>query len=254
MLIDLLANNAWNYSNFNALDLREIRELGFKIKRKVLILVEGPTCSGKTTFILDVHNILKEKGITTRIIEEAATKIFKEEPLLLEKLVNFPLKSSRWKAAKLELQKKILFCQLKDLAEFAQDSNSQIALMDRGGASTAYHTLSYLREKEKKLVEEICREITKISKGIIVLSPLGFLKKSSLRYQNSLEDIKAEEKGIKYYLNKWKINYLELISIDRNVRIKSGVEYILKVISSSRKQHKGLKNFEVFSRYRRHDR
>jgi len=219
-----------NYHNLIKLNLSELRQIGLEIAGKVLMSIEGPTCSGKTNFISDTVISLRKVGIVAKVIDEAATKILEKDPILCKKLNHYPLESNSWRRSKLELQKKILTRQVKDLEEFAKNSDYQIAIMDRSGASTAYHTLPYVKKEERSTVEKICKWATKMSSGVILLSPLGFLDKNSVRYQNSFEEIKAEQEGIEYYLNRWVIDYLKLASTNKNIRMENGLEYILKTL------------------------
>ena len=62
---------------------------------------------------------------------------------------------------------------------------------------------------------------------------MGFLDTQSFRYQKSFEEIEDEEDLLKRYLTAWEINYLELISTEREGRIKSGREYILGLVKQS---------------------
>ncbi len=202
-----------------------------KISEKVLVQVEGGTSSGKSSFVSDVCKVSKRKGIDVMIIEEAATKILRDNNILLQKLVTHPAKSSQWKKAKIELQQKVLSHQIERLEWFAENNGHTLALMDRGGASTAYHTIPLLSGKDKILVEEICREIGKMSSQIVLLSPLGFLDRNSPRYQKTLEEIRDEYTGVKRYLNRWKLNYHCITSIRRTTRVRIGIRLILSLLN-----------------------
>lgn len=116
--------------------------------------------------------------------------------------------------------------QIEDLERFAENDNYEIALMNRGGASTAYHTASLLIDRKKNFVMMMCREISKMSSQIIVLHQLGFLQRNSFRFQKSFEEIECEISGIKCYLDKWKLNYLEIPYLQRASHSRIAVKYI----------------------------
>lgn len=212
-------------------DVKKIYEIAYKISKKVLVQVEGATCSGKSLFVSDIWAALKRRGINALIIEEAATKVLTENDNLLEQLIAHPPKSKQWRKSKIELQQKVLSHQIESLERFAENDAYTIALMDRGGVSTAYHTIPLLSDKEKNLIEGICREIGKMSSQIILLSPLGFLYRNSPRYQKTLEEIEVEHRNIKHFLNRWKLNYLEIASVDRGTRIRIGIKCILDLLN-----------------------
>ena len=211
---------------FGTFEIKKIYKIMNKVSEKVLIQVEGATCSGKTSFVSDLCTMLKQKGIDTMIIEEAATKVLIENKILLEQLVAYPNMSKQWKKSKIELQQKILSHQIESLEQFAENNAHTIAIMDRGGASTAYHTIPLLSGNDKSLIERICREIAKMSSQITLLSPLGFLHKNSPRYQETPEETKTEYKGIKNYLNRWRLSYLEIAPVERNARLRIGIKCI----------------------------
>jgi len=220
---------------FVTFDIERIRKIASKFSEKILIQVEGATCSGKSSFVSDVCTMLKQKGINVMIIEEAATKVFMGSQILLEHLIAYPSESKQWKKSKIELQQKVLFHQMNGLEWFVENNTYKVALMDRGGASTAYHTIPLLSGKEKNLVEEICREVGKMSSQIILLSPLGFLSKNSPRYQKTLEEIEMEYKGIKHFLGSWKLNYFEIASTRRDIRMKKGIKCIFSLLNHMEK-------------------
>lgn len=211
-------------------DVRKILGIASKISKKVLIQVEGATCSGKSSFVSDVWTALRRRGIDIMIIEEAATKVLTENDNLLKQLISYPKQSEQWKSSKTELQKRVLRHQLESLEGFAENDAYTVALMDRGGASTAYHTIPLLSSRDKNLVEEICREIGQISRQIILLYPLGFLNGNSPRYQKTLEEIRVEHEGIKHLLDSWRLSYLEIASVNRDTRVKKGITCISSLL------------------------
>jgi thymidylate kinase len=215
----------------DALDVKKIYKIGDKLSEKFLVEVEGATCSGKSSFVSDICATLKQRGIRVMVVEEAATKVLMENDNLLEQLLIHPAKSNQWKKSKIRLQQRVLSHQIESLEQFAENDACNIALMDRGGASTAYHTISLLSGKEKDFSEEICKEIGKMSSQILLLSPLGFLDKNSLRYQKTLEEIKLEYDGIKNYLDKWKLDYLEIPSLSKIIRRRIGIRCILNLLN-----------------------
>ena len=216
---------------FGTFDIKKISKIANKVSEKFLLQVEGATCSGKSSFVSDAYTVLKRKGINVMIIEEAATKVLIENNTLLKQLITYPTKSDQWKKFKIELQQKVLSHQIEGLERFAENGTYTLAIMDRGGASTAYHTIPLVSGKDKILIEGICREIGKMSSQIFLLSPLGFLDRSSPRYQRTLEEIKVEYKGIKHYLNRWRLNYLGIASVDRTARVKIGTVHILALLN-----------------------
>lgn len=205
--------------------LRDLAQVNLKKAGKILISVEGATCSGKTTFVLNMYSVLKSMRVPIKVIPEAASEIFKKQPLLLKKLNGNP-SSPSWVTAKVKLQKHILQYQSQAVLEFAADNRYKVAIMDRAGASTAYHTLPYVKE-DKFIIEQICKEITKLSKIVILLCPLGFLEKGMFRYQKSIEEIEKEAMGIKRYLDQWGISYLELKFKNKKSRENEGLKFIL---------------------------
>jgi len=213
---------------FSIFNIEKVYEIAGKVSEKVLIQVEGATCSGKSSFVLDVYTVLKPKGTSLTIIEEAARKVLEEKNnAFFEQLNAYPRNSRQWKKSKIELQQKVLSHQIASLKRFAENNEYTMALMDRGGASTAYHTIPFLSGKCKSLIEEICREIAKMSSKIILLSPLGFLDGDCLRYQKTLKEIEAEHQGIKHYLTRWKLDYLEIPTVKKAERTRIGIRYIL---------------------------
>jgi len=129
----------------------------------------------------------------------------------------------------MKLQQKVLKTQIECLKRFAEEDNFEPALMDRGGASMLFHTAPLLPDREKGPLEWVCREITRMSDRIILLPHLGFLQQNSFRYQSNLEEIEDEFIGIKHYLDKWKVNYLEIPRTQSDTQTKIGVQYILKL-------------------------
>lgn len=164
------------------------------------------------------------------IIEEAATEVLKKDNTLFKQLVTYPNESAEWKKCKLELQQKVISHQIESLERFARDDTHTLALMDRGGASTAFHTVPLLSGEDKRIVERICRETASISSQTILLSPVGFLPKDSLRYQKNLDEIRVEYRGIKRYLNKWGVDYIGIASIEKNARLNVGLKHILHLL------------------------
>jgi len=214
-------------------DAKKIYQIVRKVSEKVLVQVEGPTCSGKSSFVLDICATLKRKGIDVMVIEEAATEVLRKTYNLLEQLITHSSNSNQWRKAKIELQQRVLSEQIEGLERFAENDEYMVALMDRGGASTAYHTIPLLSDVEKEFIEGICREIGKMSSRIILLSPLGFLDGDSHRYQKTFEEIEAEDRGIKYYLDRWKLNYLEIPSVRRAIRVRIGIRHILDLLNDT---------------------
>jgi thymidylate kinase len=221
----------------DTLDVKRIYRIAYKLSGKILVQVEGATCSGKSSFVSDIYAALKREGINVMFIEEAAKKILTENISLLEQLLNCPAKSNQWKKSKIELQQKVLFHQLDSLEQFAENGVYKVALMDRGGASTAYHSIPLLSSKEKGWMEEICREMGKMSSQIILLSPLGFIDKDSPRYQKTLEEIRAEYGGIKHFLNSWELDYLEISSVRRDTRVKKGMKCIFNLLNKTEQKN-----------------
>ena len=215
---------------FSTFNIKRICDIADKISKKVLIQVEGATCSGKTSFVADAYAMLRQRKIDAMIIEEAATQILTEDSILFEQLVACPKESEQWKKCKLKLQQKVLSHQVRSLERLAENDTQILALMDRGGASTAYHTVPLLSEADKKVVERICRETARMSSQIVLLSPIGFLHRDSPRYQKNLDEIRVEYRGIKRYLNKWGLNYIEIPSIKKNARLNIGLRHILPLL------------------------
>lgn len=213
-------------------NIKKIHEIAGKVSEKVLIQIEGATCSGKTSFVSDVCTMLKRRGIDVMIIEEAATKVLIENNILLEELVAYPNKSKQWKKSKIKLQQKVLSHQIESLERFGENDSYTVALMDRGGASTAYHTIFLLLGKDKSLIERVCKEMAKMSSQIMLLSPLGFLHKNSPRYQKTLDEIEEEYRGIKDYLNRWRLNYLEIAPVERSARLNIGIKCIIAFLNN----------------------
>lgn len=217
-------------------DFERIYNIANKVSAKVLVQVEGATCSGKSSLVSQVYGMLKRKGIAVTVIQEAATRIFRENENLLKQLFAHSTKSNQWRKTKAKLQQRVLSEQIDGLEQFAEDDNCRIALMDRGGASTAYHTIPLFSEKEKDFAEEICKEIAKMSSQILLLSPLGFLQRNPYRYQKTFEEIENEAKGIKYYLTKWKLDYLEIPPFCSSIRAEIGVRHILNFLNDTKLQ------------------
>lgn len=175
-----------------------------------MIQVEGSTCSGKTTLIKDVSDFLKKRGCCVEIIEEAATKVFVRNKSLFQILVKYSEKSERWIKVKKNLQRKILVQRCEDIIQFLKRDYCDVLLVDRGGASIAYHTIPFLSVNESLIVENLCRKISNMSAMTFFLENLGFLNYDTLRYQKTLYEIVLEENGIKKYLQKWKIPFTSL--------------------------------------------
>lgn len=213
-------------------DFTKLLENSFQSTKKTVISIEGSTCCGKTTFAHNIHDALQRVGTATTVIREAATEILEKDPSFHKRLSEYPANSNPWKEAKLELQMRIITTQIKDLTGFFQ-SNHRIAIMDRSGASTAYHTLPYLNKEEQSLLEPICIEIIRMSKIVIFLPPIGVVEQNSLRYQKSYDEVKNEDIGIRHFLDKWGINYKTLASSDENTRTKEGLEYITSILNES---------------------
>jgi len=57
---------------FETFDVEKLQKIARDISEKSLVQVEGATCSGKSTLLLAVYRILKQKGINIMILEEAA--------------------------------------------------------------------------------------------------------------------------------------------------------------------------------------
>jgi thymidylate kinase len=218
-------------SKWPQLDIQRLRNIAHKVSGKILVQVEGATCSGKSSFVSDISATLKKKGIEAMIIEEAAEKILTENVDLYEQLITNSNTSEQWKKSKIELQQKVLRHQLENLEQFAENDLYSLALMDRGGASTAYHTIPLISGKDKILIERTCREIAKMSNLITFLHPLVFLDKNSVRYQKTLREIRAEYKGIKHYLDRWRLGYLEIASFERKARARIGIKQILALLN-----------------------
>ena len=210
----------------SAIKRKKIHRLSSQLEKKTLIQIEGPTCSGKTSFVLGLCKELTGNGIKVMHIEEAATKVFKASKNILEQLQSDP-ESNQWSKAKLELQQRVISEQLASLKSFAENNEYVIAIMDRGGASTAYHTIPLLSNEEKESIKNLCRDIGKMATLTIMLSPLGFLKHDSPRYQKTINEIEEEAIGIKNYLDRWEIRYLEIPPDSRAVRLTVGLKYIL---------------------------
>jgi len=215
--------------SFAAFSPQEISKIANIVSRRILVQVEGATCSGKTSFISDIHTVLRQKGIDIMIIDEAATKVFKENESFLKRLILYHPKSNQWKKTKLKLQEKVLSTQIDMLRQFAK-SDFKLAIMDRGGASTAFHTIPLLAVQEDNSIGLICKKITKMARQVVMLSPLDSFQKTSNRYQKTLEEIVEEATGIKRYLEKWKINYFEIVSTERKTRNEIGVRQICSLI------------------------
>lgn len=209
----------------------EVKKISAGLAAKILFQVEGPTSSGKTTFIEDMHVIIREKKLDALIIEDCATKVFRTDPILFLHINSFPIDSLEWQLAKIELQQKVLFEQLDCLKQFVEDDNSLVAFMDRGGASTAYHMLPLSTLDDKKKITKICCEISRMSTLTIMFSSIGFIANNTFRYQKNLKEIMLEEKGIRSLLRRWAINYLEIKSLDRLSRIEIGVRNIFPIIT-----------------------
>jgi hypothetical protein len=208
------------------LDQRKIDQAASAISKKVLVQVEGATCSGKTSLILDVHRILDQKGISAMILEEAATTVFKENKGILMKLCTCATNSSEWIETKEELQGKVLLEQICSLERFAADNYYAVALMDRGGASTAFHTLPFVLNKKKNSVEKICQKMSNLAQEVILLHPLGFLQKDATRYQQNYSEVLCEADGIRSFLDKWKIRFSEISLNDRFERARIAAKLI----------------------------
>jgi thymidylate kinase len=194
---------------------------------RVLIEIEGTTCSGKSTFVQDLLEVIREWGIDVMTIDDCGTSVLSRDQDLLKQLTVNDAISAEWKKAKLELQEKVLLEQIDGLRRFAENERCMIALMDRGGASTAYHTIPFLSNLEKETICIICKEIAKMSNQTHLLTSLGFLQSGSSRYQKTMKETKTEERGIKQYLNKWNVNYYEINSTQRLDRINLGIQLIL---------------------------
>ena len=216
---------------------KEIERLSNQISKKILVQIEGPTCSGKTSFAFDLCLGLVEKGINVMCIEEAAAKVLKENRGIIEQLQSDP-GSHKWNETKLELQRKVISEQLISLSNFAENNDYVIAIMDRGGASTAYHTIPLLsNEVEKESIQNLCREMAKMAELTLMISSLGFLKRDSLRYQKTINEIGQEAIGIKNYLDGWTIRYLEIPAITRAARLTVGLKYVLyEIMGQNAKQ------------------
>lgn len=121
-----------------------------------------------------------------------------------------PEKSDEWIKAKKNLQRKILVQRCEDIIQYLKRNYCDIFLVDRGGASIAYHTIPFLSATESLIVENLCRKISNISSMTFFLNNLGFLNYDTLRYQKNLNEIVLEENGIIKYLQKWKISFMSL--------------------------------------------
>ncbi len=187
-------------------DLKRIQQTSKALANRRLVQVEGATCSGKSTFVANTRSEFRKKGLNVMVIEEAASKILNENQNLMNQLEH-PANYSCWRKAKKKLQQKVLNLQISSLENFTK-SNYEFAVMDRGGASTAYHTVPFLPAGERDLGERICKELSRISSQVILLPELGFFEKTPFRYQKNPQEIKEEFVGIKFYLDRWKIKYI----------------------------------------------
>lgn len=213
-------------------DAKRIYKIARKISEKVLVQVEGATCSGKSSFISGIWTKLKQRGIDSMVIEEAAAKVLTENDSLLEQLAARPHKSKQWIKSKMELQQRVLSHQVESLERFAENDAYTVALMDRGGASTAYHTIPLLSCKDKSVVEKMCKEMARMSSQIILLSPLGFLHRDSPRYQKTLEEIELEHIGIKHVIKRWSLNCFEIPSLERSARVGIGIKCVFALLNN----------------------
>ncbi len=188
--------------------------------------VEGATCSGKSSIASGLHLILKRRGVKADLIEEAATKVFGENQVLIERLVVNRARGldSEWKRCKTKLQEMVLSQQLAGLELFAQNNSHNVGIMDRGGASTAFHTLPFVPDPEREMVEKACREISRMATRTILLSTLGFLQQGPFRYQETLKELADEAVGIRQYLDTWGIDYVAIRSRDRVARARKVVQ------------------------------
>jgi hypothetical protein len=199
------------------------------ISKKILVQVEGASCSGKSTFAREVKDILNSHRINSAIIEEAACKIFRQNKVLYKQFCSFSPNSKKWKQAKKTFQYEILSEQLSQLMTLPKEG-STVFLMDRGGASTAFHTLPLLSTLNKLNFEEECREITTAASIVFLLSPLGFLETDFHRYQVTYKEVLDESAGIKYFLDKWNIDYIEICTTLRNQRYNIAFNHIVSTL------------------------
>jgi hypothetical protein len=200
--------------------------------KRILLQVEGGTCSGKSTFVKDIGHILNSCGIPSKVVDESARKVFNENPTLFGQLCSLPPDSRGWKQAKKESQLRILSEQISELHKLSYEG-SFVSIMDRGGASTAFHGITVLSDLVKPSFEDACKKITKAAHLIFLLPQLGFLYVNSNRYQTMYEDTMSESNGIKWYLDRWKISYVEILPTDRFLRNIIGVYHILKLLQKS---------------------
>lgn len=217
----------------------KVHEVISEVSKKNLLQIEGSTLSGKTTFISDLNKKLRQKKLVVLIIEEAAAQVLRKNQQLFRQLVMCDRRSKDWKKAKTTLQQEVLITQVESLEYYAENDNFDIALMDRGGASTAYHMLPFIPDERKVLVEDICKELSKIARLTLFLSPIISLNNyepsrcnGALRYQKTFREINLEYKGIKFYLNKWKLNFIEISSFRRRARIEAGLRCIFDLLDS----------------------
>lgn len=218
--------------------LKMIEQMEKKFADKLLVQIEGATFSGKSTFISDFKKKMKNEKQNIMIIEEAAAIIFKKNPDLFNGLDNHSKTSILWRRNKIMLQEKILIEQLESLKLFAENDDFRFAIMDRGGASTAYHTLPFLSEKEI-LVEALCKKITKLANKILLFSPLQYFNSveplvtnSFPRYKGSLREINLEYNGIIYYLDKWKSNFVDVSIVKKSSRFNFSLNCIFETFFS----------------------
>jgi thymidylate kinase len=224
-----------NYANIETLRDRS-NLLSKKLSQKILIQVEGSTCSGKTTFLNDIKQIIESMAIDCVLIEESASKIIEKNPLIFNDICNHGQNSKIWKNAKTELQQMIVLDQVVQLEKLST-SKIDLALMDRGGASSAFFMDSLVSSEHFKEYEETCRNMSNSAKLVLLLSPLGFLETANFRYQKKYSELTTEYQGIKKYIEKWGIKFTEIHNNERLVRNKIGVAIILYLLN----QH-GLPN------------
>lgn len=210
-------------------DSKKIQRIHHKLSKKSLVQIEGATCSGKTTFVLGVSKILEQKGFKVMVIEEAARLVLIRNRDLLEQLVKHRPNSKCWRIAKINLQQKILAMQLDHLERFGDADNFEIALMDRGGASTFFHMSPLLSDCALSSFENVCKKITQMSDLVILLPQLGVFQHDSFRFQRNLDEVLDEFFAIKYFLDICDVNYLELPSSVADVQAHLGFQHILQL-------------------------
>lgn len=180
------------------------------LNRSTIIVVEGATCSGKTSLVKNLSIELQNTfSINTRIIPEAARIVLSSKRNISSELQSIPQGTEEWKMVKKNLQFLILKKQVQDIGRHFDKKLKfdGITIMDRAGASTMAHTGSLMNDADNIKFSIPCKMLAKFATHTLVMQNLRVFRKDGIRFQKTPDEFVREESDIIGILDDWKIPF-----------------------------------------------